>query len=91
MIDGYETNLYLRDNKARITDLDFDDNYIRAKIKSCDYELEFSYKTNIGTIAEYIEFDLQQLNKEIIDMAKRYFLSKTKGKGDKNEELCNRI
>lgn len=78
MIDGYDSNLYLRDNKPKITDLDFDDNYIHAKIKSCDYELEFSYKTNIGNVMEYIEFDLQQLNNEIIDMAKRYFLSKCK-------------
>ena len=84
MIDGYDSNLYLRDNKPKITVLDFDDNYIHAKIKSCDYVLEFSYRTNMGNVMEYIEFDLQQLNKEIIDMAKRYFLGKTKGKGESN-------
>ena len=64
--------------EGKVTELDFDTNYIHAKIVSSDYELEFSYKTNMGDVMDYVEFDLNEINKNIIEWARNYLLNKVK-------------
>lgn len=64
--------------EGKVTELDFDTNFIHAKIVSADYELEFSYKTNMGDVMDYVEFDLNEVNKNIVEWARKYLLKKVK-------------